>query len=443
MKEYTLTPFQQQKNIQVTVPGSKSITNRALLLAALAKGTTTLQGVLFSDDSRVFMEALKSLGYTLSIQEEEKCVQITSPGEKIPLSQASVYVGSAGTAARFLTAMLALSGGQYEVTSSEQMKGRPMKPLLLALEQLGVEFEYREAPYHFPFYIKGRQEKEVERVDLNIDESSQFLSALLLAGVMCRDGLEIHLTGQRDARSYVEISMKMMKEFGCSMEQVEKDVYKVLPGQHYEARSYQIEPDVSAACYFYAMAAINGGTAQVMHVHRDSSQGDIQFLKVLEKMGCHCEDTPEGIVLTGAGAGKLQGIHVNMSDFSDQTMTLAAVSVFAAGETVITCVGHIRKQDSDRIKAIATELNRMGIACQERDDGLLIRPDEDLLTEYRDGKRTVTFETYEDHRMAMAFAVIGTKLQGITIDDPLCCRKTFENYFQVLTNLGLSSKINK
>ena len=441
MKEYTLTPFQQQKNIQVTVPGSKSITNRALLLAALAKGTTTLQGVLFSDDSRVFMEALKSLGYTLSIQEEEKCVQITSPGEKIPLAQASVYVGSAGTAARFLTAMLALSGGQYEVTSSEQMKGRPMKPLLLALEQLGVEFEYREAPYHFPFYIKGRQEKEVERVDL--DESSQFLSALLLAGVMCRDGLEIHLTGQRDARSYVEISMKMMKEFGCSMEQVEKDVYKVLPGQHYKARSYQIEPDVSAACYFYAMAAINGGTAQVMHVHRDSSQGDIQFLKVLEKMGCHCEDTPEGIVLTGAGAGKLQGIHVNMSDFSDQTMTLAAVSVFAAGETVITGVGHIRKQESDRIKAIATELNRMGIACQEREDGLLIRPDEDLLTEYRDGKRTVTFETYEDHRMAMAFAVIGTKLQGITIDDPLCCRKTFENYFQVLTNLGLSSKINK
>ena len=439
MKEYTLTPFQQQKNIQVTVPGSKSITNRALLLAALAKGTTTLQGVLFSDDSRVFMEALKSLGYTLSIQEEEKCVQITSPGEKIPLAQASVYVGSAGTAARFLTAMLALSGGQYEVTSSEQMKGRPMKPLLLALEQLGVEFEYREAPYHFPFYIKGRQ----ERVDLNIDESSQFLSALLLAGVMCRDGLEIHLTGQRDARSYVEISMKMMKEFGCSMEQVEKDVYKVLPGQHYKARSYQIEPDVSAACYFYAMAAINGGTAQVMHVHRDSSQGDIQFLKVLEKMGCHCEDTPEGIVLTGAGAGKLQGIHVNMSDFSDQTMTLAAVSVFAAGETVITGVGHIRKQESDRIKAIATELNRMGIACQEREDGLLIRPDEDLLTEYRDGKRTVTFETYEDHRMAMAFAVIGTKLQGITIDDPLCCRKTFENYFQVLTNLGLSSKINK
>ena len=180
-----------------------------------------------------------------------------------------------------------------------------------------------------------------------------------------------------------------------------------------------------------------------MHVHKDSSQGDIQFLKVLEKMGCHCEDTPEGIVLTGAGAGKLQGIHVNMSDFSDQTMTLAAVSVFAAGETVITGVGHIRKQESDRIKAIATELNRMGIACQEREDGLLIRPDEDLLTEYRDGKRTVTFETYEDHRMAMAFAVIGTKLQGITIDDPLCCRKTFENYFQVLTNLGLSSKINK
>ena len=329
------------------------------------------------------------------------------------------------------------------MTSSEQMKGRPMKPLLLALEQLGAEFEYKEDPYHFPFYIRGRQEKKVDRVDLNIDESSQFLSALLLAGVMDQEGFEIHLTGHRDARSYVEISMKMMKEFGCSMEQVEKDVYKVLPGQHYKARSYQIEPDVSAACYFYAMAAINGGTAQVMHVHEDSSQGDIQFLNVLEKMGCHSEDTPEGIVLTGAGAGNLQGIRVNMSDFSDQTMTLAAVSVFAGGKTEITGVGHIRRQESDRIKAIVTELNRMGIACEEREDGLLIQPDETVLAEYMEGKRTVTFKTYEDHRMAMAFAVIGTKLKGITIDDPLCCRKTFENYFQVLTNLGLSSKINK
>ena len=271
-------------------------------------------------------------------------------------------------------------------------------------------------------------------MSLNIDASSQFLSALLLNGVFCQEGLIVELTGQRDAKAYVKISMKMMKEFGCRMRQHSENEYELLPAQCYQARDYQIEPDVSAACYFYAMAAVNGGSARVQHVHFDSTQGDIQFLKVLEKMGCTLQEEEAGIVLTAPEDGKLKGLTVNMSDFSDQTMTLAAVAVFAEGETVITGVGHIRRQESDRLKGIVTELARLGIRCEEQENGVAIWPG----TLFSSGEKPVKIETYEDHRMAMAFAVIGTRQPGILISDPLCCRKTFEKYFEVLTNLDLS-----
>lgn len=434
MKQFAMKPFSEKPKIEVTVPGSKSITNRALLLAALAEGKSVLRGVLFSDDSRVFMEALKTLGYKVEICEEKAEVVIQGCGTRLPKDEAEVYVGSAGTAARFLTAMLALSGGRYKVTSSEQMKGRPMRPLLEALEDMGVEFDYLEEGYAFPFEIRGRRDVSCRKVSLNIDASSQFLSALLLNGVFCPEGFTIELTGKRDARAYVKISMKMMEEFGCRMRQCTENEYEVLPEQSYQARDYQIEPDVSAACYFYAMAAVNGGSARVNHVHFDSTQGDIQFLKVLEQMGCKLREEETGIVLTAPMDGKLKGIEVNMSDFSDQTMTLAAVAVFAEGETVITGVGHIRRQESDRLKGIVTELARLGIDCEERENGVTIRPGILNCSE----KEPVAIETYEDHRMAMAFAILGTRQAGIIISDPLCCRKTFENYFGVLTNLDLS-----
>lgn len=451
MKEFHMKPFDGRPDIHICVPGSKSITNRALLMAALAEGTSVLRGILFSDDSRVFIEALQAIGYEISVDEERAEAVIHGCGRKIPKDKVSVYVGSAGTAARFLTAMLALSGGEYELASSEQMKARPMRPLLEALEQMGVLFEYKEKPYSFPFRILGRnvQKKNIcsgdheagalQRVYLNIDESSQFLSALLLSGVLCEEGFIVELTGKRDARAYVKISMKMMEEFGCHMEQAGENEYHILPGQSYQGREYQIEPDMSAACYFYAMAAVNGGTALVEHVHSDSTQGDIRFLRVLEKMGCRLEDTKEGICLTSPETKELQGVDVVMSDFSDQTMTLAAVSVFAEGKTTIRGVGHIRKQESDRIHAIVTELRRLGIGCEEREDGLVIYPGP-MKSSFQ---APVMIHTYEDHRMAMAFAVVGTRQEGIVICDPLCCRKTYEDYFQVLTNLGLRLQLEE
>ncbi len=440
LRSFTCMPLKKNQKYEVTVPGSKSITNRALLLGALGSGRTVMKGVLFSDDSRVFMQALKEIGFYVDIQEEEKKVAIEGLGGKIPgdgTLERRVYVGSAGTAARFLTAMLALSGGRFLMESSEQMKARPMKPLLLALEELGAEFEYLEESYAFPFRILGRSQESsaplegIPGVDLNIDQSSQFLSALLLSSVMCGGGLRIRLTGTRSAKAYVNISMKMMAEFGCEVEQTGEDTYMVLPGQQYRAREYQVEPDVSAACYFYAIAAVTESEVKVKHVHSSTTQGDIRFLEVLQQMGCRQREEEDGIVIAGA---PLKGIHVDMGNFSDQTMTLAAIAPFADGDTVIDGVGHIRGQESDRIRGIVTELGRMGIQCEERQDGLTIHPGD---------IHPAVIRTYGDHRMAMAFAVTGCGAEGIVIDDPECCGKTFENYFEVLTSLDLTTNIEE
>lgn len=432
MQFFRMKPFVKKPDLCVSVPGSKSMTNRALMIAALAKGETVLHGVLFSDDSRVFMEGLQALGYSLDIREKEAVVSVKGCGGQIPKRKAAVYVGSAGTAARFLTAMLALSDGEYRLTCSEQMKSRPMRPLLEALEMLGTEFTFEEQPYSFPFTVRGtsalRKVQKPRTVLLNIDASSQFLSALLLAGVKCREGIRIRLTGTRSARSYVGITMGMMQAFGCEVKMHGENEYEVMGESHYRAMEYRIEPDVSAACYFYAMAAL-GGRALVRHVHFGSSQGDIRFLDVLKKMGCIWKDTPEGIVLEGPAMGSLSGGEFWMNDFSDQTMTLAAIAPFADGPTTIRGVSHIRSQESNRIQAIVTELTRLGISCRELADGVYIEP----------GKvRGGVVQTYEDHRMAMAFSVIGTRVPGIVIENPFCCRKTFENYFGVLTNLDLS-----
>lgn len=436
---YPCKPLKKGKTYEVTVPGSKSITNRALLLGALASGKTEIRGVLFSNDSRVFMEALEEIGFSVFVDEEKKRVQIQGMGGRVPQGEEKcIYVGSAGTAARFLTAMLALSGGTFLMEASEQMKARPMEPLLRALEALGVKFEYLEKKYAFPFRICGKEENGTKEVDLNIDASSQFLSALLLSATMCEKGLMIHLTGTRDARSYVHISMKMMEEFGVHVEQRGENRYYVAPGQRYELAQkeevgiFQVEPDVSAACYFYGIAALTESKVKVRHVHFDSTQGDIRFLEVLKEMGCEIWEEKDGIVAKGPQKGKLRGIHVKMTDFSDQTMTLAAIAPFATGETVIDGVEHIRRQESDRIHGIVTELTKLGIRCEEREDGMTIYPGKIVPGEV---------ETYDDHRMAMAFSLIGQVEEGIVIKDAECCKKTFEDYFDVLTNLDLTTKI--
>lgn len=410
---------------KVTVPGSKSMTNRALLIAALSDGEVELQGVLFSDDSRYFLSSLQSLGFELKISEEEKAVQIIGCNGRIPKKEAEIYVGSAGTAARFLTAMLGLSDGVYTINASEQMKKRPMKPLFELLTGIGAEITYLEEEGFLPIRIKGAAKETPVNVSLDISKSTQFLSAMLLISPMLKQGLNVHITSEKTDGSYIRITRNMMKEFGVEVSFDGTD-YQVGAGAVYSRKHYVIEPDMSAACYFYGAAAVTGGSAVVRNVHMDNTQGDLKFLSVLEQMGCTVCDTEEGVCVTGPENGALKGIDINMNDFSDQTMTLAAIAPFASEKVHVSGIGHIRLQESDRIHGIVTELTRLGIKCEEEEAAVTIYP----------GKpQSGMVETYEDHRMAMAFSLIGLRADGIRIHNPSCCRKTFEEYFEVLDEL--------
>lgn len=413
----------------VEVPGSKSMTNRALLMAALADGRTTLKGVLFSDDSRNFLGSLQSLGFEVEIDEAAKVVSVTGLNGRIPVSEGEIYVGSAGTAARFLTAMLAMAEGSFVVNASEQMKKRPMKPLFDVVTDMGAEITCLENEGFLPVRIKGiggRMPKhEMCHVKLDISKSTQFLSALMLISPMVKQGLHIEITSERKDGSYIRITRKMMEQLGAKVD-FDGMSYTMERGIAYTCGCYQIEPDVSAACYFYAAAALTGGRTIVKNVTWECMQGDLKFIKLLEQMGCHVSNTPEGIAVQGAKGGRLKGITVDMKDFSDQTMTLAAIAPYADGEIRIENIGHIRLQESDRIHAIAEELARLGISCKEEQEAVTIYPGT---------PKPTVIHTYDDHRMAMAFALTGLRTEGIEISDPMCCKKTFEEYFEVLDKL--------
>lgn len=423
---YTVKKAIPGREIKVQVPGSKSITNRALLLAALSDRTCTLQGVLFSDDSRAFLDSLIKLGFEVKTEEAERRVIIQGMGGKIPNPGAEIDVRSAGTAARFLTVMLALAGGEYMLKASPQMCKRPMEPLLTLLRQAGVRFEFEGETGHFPFRMKSEM-PSIKEVIVDTGISSQFASALIMSGVLVPEGLTVRLAGSRAEGAYIRMSLAMMEQFGIS---VKKEGNRItVPYQRQFGRTeYQVEPDVSGACYFYAMAPLLKTNVIVKDVHNNSLQGDIKFLDILEKMGCTRTDTGEGIKVSGAGVECYPGLTVSMKDFSDQTMTMAAIAPFAEGPTLIQNIGHIRFQESDRIHAICTELNRMGIGCEEvpEADGIRIVPGE---------VKAAEIETYDDHRMAMAFTLTGLKTGVISIKNPQCCRKTFENYFELIDEM--------
>ncbi|NLL94118.1 MAG: 3-phosphoshikimate 1-carboxyvinyltransferase [Clostridiales bacterium] len=424
MQRYEVKPMSKNLNLTFTVPGSKSITNRALLMAALSKGCTTLSGVLFSDDSRYFLESLKNLGFEVDIDEDACIVKVVGHGGKLPQNYGEVMVGSAGTAARFITCMCGLSKGTYTINASEQMKKRPMQPLFDALISLGAKIEFLENENYLPVKITGCGDISKKIVELDISRSTQFLSAFLMAGCMVKDGMDIHITSEKKYGSYIRITMEMMKSFGVEIE-FDKGTYRISPNSSYSAISYQIEPDVSAACYFYGMAALSASKVKVKNVFKSSLQGDIAFLNVLEDMGCNVYEESDGIAVVGPSEG-LNGIEVDMNNFSDQTMTLAVIAPFAKSITHIKNVGHIRVQESDRLSAIATELTKLGVRCIEGIDDIVIYPGI---------PQAGVVETYEDHRMAMAFTLIGLMVEGIVIDDPLCCRKTFENYFEIIDQI--------
>lgn len=414
--------------IEVCVPGSKSITNRALLIAALAKGRSELNNVLFSDDSRHFLQALSDLGFVVEIDEPRAFAAITGEGGAVPAAReksakevcAHVDVGSAGTAARFLAAYLGLAGGRYRMTASDQMKKRPMAELLGALEELGAEVLCEEEPYRFPFEIEGKKNGKRE-ITVDIDKSSQFLSALLISSVLFDEDFVIHVTGSH-GMAYVDMTVSIMEQFGVTVERGSDGSFLIPKNAGYAARRYDIEPDVSAAAYFYAMCPVLRVSAKVRHVHSDCLQGDIAFLEVLEQMGCRMREEEDGIRMYPQ-EGALFGGVFDLSAFSDQALTLAAIACFASEPVIIENVGHIRYQECDRINAVKVNLKAMGIACETDERSITVWPGKPLGCE---------IETFEDHRVAMAFAVPGLVTGSLVIKNPMCCKKTFEGFFDVL-----------
>ena len=441
-----------------TVPGSKSITNRALLISSLAEGRSVLKNVLFSDDSRVFVECLHSLGIRADVDETAKTIIVNGTGGKLPGS-GEIYVGSAGTAARFLTAALGLSNGDYLLNSSEQMKRRPIAPLLETLKAQGTEVSFEEKEGHFPFGLHSHGFNG-SPMSVNIDDSSQFLSALLIASVMSDHDVRIDVTGHH-GMSYIDMTVKMMEQFNVKVECLEKHdpedgfydkqsghdkdlitgsnspikvkdaesdgkTFQIPASSSYSSKDYYIEPDMSAAAYFFAASPILGIKTLVRGTSFGSMQGDVQFVHALEKMGCTAEETPDGIVMNPPADGSIHGIDVDMSAFSDQAITLACVAPFADAPTTIRGIGHIRLQESDRLSAIANEMRKMGITVDETSDSITIHPG---------SPSSAIIETYDDHRIAMGFSLIGLRSPGIEISNPGCVSKTFENYFEVLEGL--------
>ena len=425
-----INPISHPLNAAVRVPGSKSLTNRALLIAALAKGTTRITNALFSDDSRYFAKALQTIGFDVQLDEIDHEMTVTGMGGKIPASKAELFIGNAGTAARFLSAFLTLGTGEYILDGEPRMRERPIGDLVDALEQLGATIE--------PLYPseKGRQFicppiKIIEsglpggRANLAGDISSQFLSALLMIAPYAQKSVELTLTTELNSKPYVDMTVAIMREFGVEIERTGYDRFVVHSARYKSKSTYAIESDASAASYFFAAPAICGGTVRVENISRKSLQGDIGFLDVLKQMGCQITEGGNFIGVTGAES--LIGVDVDMRDIPDTAQTLAAAAPFASSPTRIRGIASARVKETDRVHATCTELTRLGVRVEEHEDGMTIHPCSNI--------QPATIQTYNDHRMAMAFSLVGLCSEGVIIENPSCVSKTYPNFFEVLEML--------
>lgn len=428
--ELTVEPLAKPVNATVTVPGSKSITNRALVLAALAAPGCTVSGALRSEDTEVMVDCLKRLGWQVRADWTTNAVEVcrdqshefVNDDEWIPNAQADLFVGNSGTTIRFLTAMLALGEGTYRLDGIPRMRERPIGDLIDALKQFGVDV-HCQFDNSCPPVIVNAHGLHGDDVRIRADVSSQFLSALLLVCPFARGDTTIEVVGSMVSEPYVEMTLKLLRMVGLRAEAESLGRYRVPGNQRYPGGSIGVEPDASSASYFWAAAAVAGGRVTVSGLNRTSLQGDVRFVDVLAQMGCRVEECDAGITVHG---GKLRGVDVDMNDISDTVMTLGAVALLADGPTTIRNVGHIRHKETDRIAALATELRKLGAEVEEREDGLTITP------------RTLhgaAIDTYNDHRMAMSLALVGLKVPGVVIRNPGCVAKTYPGFWLDLERL--------
>lgn len=429
MEKLTLQPISFVEG-EINLPGSKSLSNRALLLAALAKGTTQVRNLLDSDDIRHMLNALQALGVKYQLSEDKSVCEIQGVGGAFQWqSGLSLYLGNAGTAMRPLSAALCLRGevpAEIILTGEPRMKERPIKHLVDALRQVGAEISYLENEGYPPIAIQNRG-LNGGKVQIDGSISSQFLTALLMAAPLASGDMEIEIIGELVSKPYIDITLAMMKDFGVSVRNDNYQRFFVQGKQSYiSPQTYLVEGDASSASYFLAAGAIKG-KVKVTGIGKNSIQGDRLFADVLEKMGAKITWGEDFIQ---AEKGELKGIDMDMNHIPDAAMTIATTALFADGETVIRNIYNWRVKETDRLSAMATELRKVGAEVEEGEDYIRIQPLD--LTKFQPAE----IETYNDHRMAMCFALVALSNTPVTILDPKCTAKTFPTFFEEFAKIA-------
>ena len=418
-----------KKRFTIEVPGSKSITQRALVAAALADGVSTLRTPLDSEDTRLLRDALSMMGAGIDDSNGSRW-NVRGTGGSLAAPGTEIFMGNNGTGIRFMVSVAALADGETILTGTDRMSERPVGQLLDALEGWGVSCESIKGSGCPPVRIAGGG-MSGGMTHLVAEKSSQFLSSLLLAAPYADATARIALRGGLVSRPYVDITIAVMKSFGITVE--EKDNVFTVPSGVYRAVDYSVEGDASSASYFWAAAAVTGGSVTVSNIPEHPLQGDAAFADILGMMGCRVEKGSAGVTVTGPEDGGLKGIEIDMQKWPDVVPTLAATAVFAAGETVISNVPHLRIKETDRLCAMAVELSRVGADVRELDDGLVIKGGALL--------RGADVRTYDDHRIAMSMSIVGLRQDGIRILEPECVGKSFpafrERWQEMRKSLGI------
>ncbi len=424
------------------LPGSKSISNRVLLLSALADGTTEVHDLLRSDDTERMLDALRILGIKLealgdnALQQSSQAWRVSGCGGDLPNKEAKLFLGNAGTAFRPLTAVLALSGGRYELSGVARMHERPIGDLVDALRQLGADIRYLDNEGFPPLQIAPAQ-LAGEMVQVRGDVSSQFLTGLLMALPLLGRTVSVEVTGELISRPYIEITLAMMARFGVTVERQGWQRFVVFGGHRYRSPgTIHVEGDASSASYFLAAGAIGGGPVRVEGVGRDSVQGDVRFAEALQQMGAHIEMGDNWIEASAPPGGKLTAIDLDCNHIPDAAMTLAVAALFADGTTTLRNIASWRVKETDRIAAMATELRKLGATAEEGKDYLRITPP---ATGYQLPATSSAIDTYDDHRMAMCFSLAAFGSNGVRINDPGCVAKTFPDYFDEFNRVTQSA----
>jgi len=426
MNTLTLKPI-EKINGEINLPGSKSFSNRALLLASLAKGTTRITNLLESDDTRHMLNALSQLGikYTLS-DDKTECIVVGNGGPIDSEGFEELFLGNAGTAMRPLCAALCLGKGSFLLTGEPRMKERPIGHLVDALRQAGANIKYIESEGYPPLQIEANGLLG-GKVEIEGAISSQFLTALLFAAPMAKEDMTISILGELVSKPYIDITLHIMKTFGVNVQNNNYETFKIKAGQTYKAvEHYMVEGDASSASYFLAAAAIKGGTVKVTGIGKKSIQGDVAFVDVLEKMGAKVEWGDDFVSVTKA---ELNAIDMDFNHIPDAAMTIATTALFVEGTTVLRNIYNWRVKETDRLFAMATELRKVGAEVEEGEDYLKITSPKQL--------KHAAIDTYDDHRIAMCFSLLALDPVSVTINEPECTAKTFPTYFDVLESISI------